>query len=56
MNFLEGLFSIRDPGRSSAFDGNSMVSFLNGVKLQNNDNLHYPFRYWGAKIIWFFIG
>jgi hypothetical protein len=56
MNFLEGLFTIRDQGRSSAFDGNSMVSFPDGVELQNEDNLLCPFKYRVEKRMLFFIG
>jgi len=53
MNFLEGPFSIRDLGRSSAFDGNSRVSFPNGVKLQKEINLLYPIQVQRAGI-WIF--
>ena len=49
MNFLEGPISIRDLGRSSAFDGNSTVGFHNGVKLQNVDNLFYPNQVWSPE-------
>jgi len=44
MNLLEGRFSIRDRRRSSAFDGNSPVSFGDGVELQRKTNLLYPAR------------
>jgi len=57
MNFLEGRFSIRDPSRSSAFDGNSPVSLGDGVELQRKFNLLYPEKeYVYGGILSFFIG
>jgi hypothetical protein len=49
MNFLEGHILIRDLGRSSAFDGNSTVGFLDGVKLPKVDNLFYPNQVWSPE-------